>query len=166
MWQPSKITVASYITDLYFPIIDLLLMRYIYCLTLQEVVNPKLFEQNRRDKGKEAACHSHIAFTPSTSTPTPWKSFFYCRKYNASIIEALGLSFIQIIRQKLLPGQTLYLSGCFPQNSNTIFSGNSFPVSIYSPDTDEYNIGLFLSIPEGLDECSGALSRFSKSSQS
>ena len=91
-----------------------------------EDFNPKLFEQNRRDKGKEAACHNHIAFTPSTSTPNPWKYFIDCRKCKASIIDTLHLSLIQIIRQKLLPGQTLYLSGCYPQNSTTLtykFSG-------------------------------------------
>ena len=113
-----------------------------------EKFNPKVFEQKRRDKGKEASSHTHIVFTPSTSTPSPWKSYIDCRECKASIVQALGLSFIQIIRMKLVHGQTLYLSGCFPQNGTTYtykFSGNSLPVSMtrYSSNSRESDMRIW-----------------------
>lgn len=55
--------------------------------------NPKIFEQNRSDKGKKTISHTHIVFTPSTSTLSPWKSYIDCWECKVSIVQALGGSF-------------------------------------------------------------------------
>ena len=71
--------------------------------------NPKLLEQNRRDSEKEGSSHNHISLTPSTSTQISWRSHTDCRQCKASLVQALGLSFLQMITQQLRPGQSLYL---------------------------------------------------------
>ena len=79
------------------------------------IFNPKMFEQKRRDKGKDSAAHKHETFTPATKVPTNWRSYIDCRQCKRSIIEAVGLSFLQSsVRLQLRHGQTVYLSGCFP----------------------------------------------------
>ena len=101
--------------------------------------NPKLFEQNRRDGKKEGSSHNHISFTPSTSTEISWRSHIDCRQCKASLVQALGLSFLQTIRQQLRPGQKLYLSGCFPQNIGNhvyMFSGGALPLPVYEYNSD------------------------------
>ncbi len=110
--------------------------------------NPKAFEHNRRDKGKELQLHTHISFTPATAIPNNWKSFIDCRKCKACIIEALGLSFMQTLRQKLLQGQTLYLSGCFAQTNTTQvckFSGDCLPMTLasYSSNSREADMRIW-----------------------
>lgn len=139
--------------------------------------NPKVFEQTRRDQSKALQCHKHQSFTPMTPLPpllknlTAWRNYIDCRQCKRSLIEAIGLSYLQSIRHKLQPDQTFYLSGCFPQDSTFRMSGSgSLPepdvryksnaeevdmrcwrhtavtsaqrILIYSPDTDIYNIGL------------------------
>ena len=50
-------TIASYITDLHRPIINLLLMRYIYCLTLQDVMKTLIsncLNKTEETKGKSS----------------------------------------------------------------------------------------------------------------
>ena len=88
--------------------------------------NPKVYEQKRRDDSlASASSHQHIKFNPSTDIATiSWSSFIACRQCKYSIIEAIGLSFLQSIRLQLRPGQVLYLSGCFGNNSTFILSGN------------------------------------------
>lgn len=96
-----------------------------------QIFNPKLFEQKKRDQGKEI-CHQHKTFTPSTTISIPWRSLIDCRQCKRSVVEAIGLSYIQSIRLHLQPGQTLYLSGCFPEtgyHSTYRMSGNeSLPI--------------------------------------
>jgi len=79
-----------------------------------EVFNPKMFEQKRRDTSNDSVPHQHIAFTPTTKVPGNWQSYIRCRQCKRSLIEAIGLSFMQSTRFQLRDGQTLYLSGCFP----------------------------------------------------
>ena len=132
--------------------------------------NPKLFEQKRRDN-KGCTTHEHVAFTPSTRIATlSWSSYIACRKCKRSIIDAVGLSFMQSVRHLLRPGQTVYMSGCFGNDCTLQLTGHELPspalryktnsveadmriwrhvaqthaarVLVYSPDTDIYNIGL------------------------
>ena len=135
--------------------------------------NPKVYEQKRRDQGKSSTPHQHVVFTPSTKIKSStWSSFIACRQCKRVIIEAIGLSYMQSVRLKLSPGQTLYLSGCFGNSDTFRMSGNdTLPspaglryksnsveadmriwrhvtqtqarhILVYSPDTDVYNIGL------------------------
>ncbi len=138
--------------------------------------NPKVYEQKRRDNSIGcASSHQHVKFNPSTEIATiSWSSFISCRECKRSVIEAIGLAFLQSVRLQLRPEQVLYLSGCFGNNSTLMLSGNpqSLPspasnyksnsaeadmriwrhatqttgrhILIYSPDTDIYNIGLSL----------------------
>ena len=125
----------------------------------------------RRDQGKELS-HQHLSFSPSTKPPTNWRSFIECRQCKRSIIEAIGLAFIQSVRLHLRQGEVLYMSGCFGENNSPTLgmSENEMPtqalsfnsnspeadmriwrhvaqttarqILIFSPDTDIYNIGL------------------------
>ena len=135
---------------------------------------PKIFEQKRRDQGNSSANHDHqhADFSPTTSTPAAaaWRSILDCRQCKKSLIEAIGLSYLQSARYKLKNGQTLILSGCFSSSTTFRITGNSLPfpesvyssnadeadmrmwrhvsqakcnrVLVYSPDTDVYNIGI------------------------
>ena len=113
------------------------------------IFNPKLFEQKRRDKGKGTDCHKHEVFTSSTKISTAWRSLIDCRQCKRSIIEAIGLSFMQTIRLKLKSDQTLYLSGCFPttgHNSTYRMSGNEFlptPDVRYKTNSDEADMRIW-----------------------
>ena len=75
--------------------------------------NSKLFEQNRRDSEKEGSSHNHVFFTPSTSTQISWRSHSDCRQCKASLVQALGVSFLLMITQQLRPCQSLYIVGAF-----------------------------------------------------
>ena len=84
-----------------------------------ENFNIKLFEQNRRDKGKEQHPVATLHFT-SSKQPSEILRLSFC-SYQTELL--------------LLHGQTLYLCGCFPPNSsnhsyNNKFSGNFLPVSM------------------------------------
>ena len=124
--------------------------------------NSKLFEQNRRDGEKEGSSHNRVSFTPSTSTQICWRSHTDCQQCKASLVLALGVSFLQTITQQLRPRQSLYIVGaflitlvimfiCFQENeynsdSNEedirISETQATRILIYSPDTDIYNIGV------------------------
>ena len=75
--------------------------------------NSKIFEQKRRDSEKEGSSHNRVSFTPSTSTQISWRSHSDCRQCKASLVQALGLSFLQTITQQLRPRQSLYIVGAF-----------------------------------------------------
>ncbi len=138
--------------------------------------NPKLFEQARRDQDhlqSQSQLHTHESFIPATSLVhllknSSWRDYLNCRTCKWSMIQALGLAYMQSIRLK--QDQTLYLSGCFSDQCAVKIVGDSLPekdityksnasevdmrcwrharittaqqVLIYSPDTDIYNIGL------------------------
>ena len=92
-------------------------MKHIKCALIKTL--------NRDDSLASASSHQHIKFNPSTDIATiSWSSFIACRQCKYSIIEAIGLSFLQSIRLQLRPGHVLYLSGCFGNNSTFILSGN------------------------------------------
>ena len=140
----------------------------------QSAFNPKIFEHHRRDtcNTSKTTTHEHIDFTPSSCIPSAWRTFLQCRQCKRSIIEAIGLSFLQKGKSWLSTGQKLVFGGCFEGdvNSWSIEHGECTPlpaiqylsnateadfqiwkhavcstlekILIYSPDTDVYNIGL------------------------
>ena len=76
--------------------------------------NPKECEQRRRDDShKQKEHHTHIQFTQQTSIPNPWREYLQCHECKCSLIEAIGLSYLQTARCKLQSGQQLILAGCF-----------------------------------------------------
>jgi hypothetical protein len=92
--------------------------------------NPKNFEQQSRDKKNEHD-HKHIRFLPITSVPKNWRVHVECRTCKQSIIQALGLSYLEKAKSTespLLKGdQILVLAGCFSGHANKIpavLSGN------------------------------------------
>ena len=48
----------------------------------QQQFNPKECEQQRRDQAckSDLECHSHVMFTPHTTTPRPWQEYVQCRQ--------------------------------------------------------------------------------------
>jgi len=76
----------------------------IYDAPKEQSFNPKMFEQERRDKGHASNCnHEHIKFKPTTQPPTKWREFLVCRQCKRSIVEAITLAYMQSIRFKLRP---------------------------------------------------------------
>lgn len=80
--------------------------------------NPKLSEQMRRDAENALPTgHTHSEYRPSSIISTPWSQILKCRTCKRSIVEAIGLHFLQTSRHKLCTGQTFVLGGCFQQSS-------------------------------------------------
>ena len=76
--------------------------------------NPKCFEHQRRsDKNNSSNDHHHVTFTTTTNVPQNWRSFIQCRECKRSIIQALGLSYLQTARFKLLHDQNLMFYSCY-----------------------------------------------------
>ncbi len=78
--------------------------------------NSKEFEHARRDVGKSKNTHKqheHISFSPQTPTPQLWCDYIQCRECKRSIVEAIGLSYLQKGWVFLHQNQTLILAGCF-----------------------------------------------------
>ena len=97
--------------------------------------NPKCFEHQRRsDKNNSSNDHHHVTFITTTNVPQNWRSFIQCRECKRSIIQALGLSYLQTARFKLLHDQNLILAGCFTHATDSnpmIISGDgSLPEQI------------------------------------
>lgn len=103
--------------------------------------NQKVFEHNRRDQG-----HTDHAFTPLTATPSAWRTILGCRQCKRSLIEAIGLSYMQSAKFKLRSGQTLILSGCFSGTASTVcISANSLPTpdSQYTSNAEEADMRIW-----------------------
>ena len=81
--------------------------------------NPKMYEQSRRDSTCESF-HEHVHFEPCTKVPKSWRTCIECRQCKRSIIEAIGLSYIQIARFIIGHDKQLVLAGCFSGKDNNI----------------------------------------------
>ena len=112
----------------------------------RQAFNPKQFEHAKRysPKGKSCNQHEHISFTPQTSIPQSWREYLECRECKQSIVEAIGLSFLQKGRL-LLTGchQSLLIAGCFSgkgENNGWIISSSKAyaePVPQYQSNAEE-----------------------------
>ena len=80
----------------------------------EQTFNPKGCEQKRRDDShKQKEHNTHIQFTPQTTIPKPWREYLQCRECKRSLVEAIGLSYLQTARLLLHPRQQLVVAGCF-----------------------------------------------------
>ena len=79
-----------------------------------QTFNPKGCEQKRRDDShKQKEHNTHIQFTPQTTIPKPWREYLQCWECKRSLVEAIGLSYLQTARLLLHPRQQLVVAGCF-----------------------------------------------------
>ena len=122
-------------------------MHLIFDTERRHQFNPKCFEHQRRsDKGSSSNEHHHIAFTTVTNVPQNWRLFIQCRECKRSIIQALGLSYLQTARFKLLHDPKLILAGCFTHATDTnpliIYGNGSLPEQIteYRTNAEEADI--------------------------
>ena len=72
----------------------------------EQSFKPKMFEQERCDKGHASNCtHEHITLKPTTQPPTKWRECLECRQCKRSIIEAIniGIHAIHPIQAKTTP---------------------------------------------------------------
>ena len=90
----------------------------------RQTFNPKACEHHRRySKGNTTSQHHHCSFTPDSTIPSRWQDHLECRECKRSIVEAIGLSFLQQGRSLLRGTQKLVLSGCFSgENENDAWS--------------------------------------------
>jgi hypothetical protein len=129
----------------------------------------KQFERRRRDdKASKTAAFDIIS--ESTKLPTKWLDFIKNRRNKQLLVNFISNSFCTLASDNLISGQTLLLSGGFPQASKSVTvqkgcilampqlqhnheEGDSLvwllaaesagsKILIYSPDNDTYNIGL------------------------
>lgn len=94
--------------------------------------NPKDCEHQRRYGEKNKCDHTHITFTPQSTIPRPWREYIDCRECKRSLVEALGLFYLQKAASYLKEGQSLILAGCFGGNSQDdawIITSSSLPES-------------------------------------
>ena len=78
----------------------------------------KDIEYARRDSLKSKGAirqHQHISFIPESRTPQVWGNYMYisCRQCKCSIVQTIGLAFLQRGHLFLQPNQTLIIAGCF-----------------------------------------------------
>ena len=79
----------------------------------RQTFNPKQFEHAKRyTKGKSCNQHEHISFTPQTSIPQGWQEYLECRECKRSIVEVVGLSFLQKGQLFLTGCQNVVIAGC------------------------------------------------------
>ena len=96
-------------------------VHFIFDMPNDNQFNPKLFEQSRRDMNIEKpdhTAHQHHTFTPTTAIPRAWRNVLQCRQCKRSLVEAIGLAFLQTGNQLLRNGQSLVLGGCFEGDGN------------------------------------------------
>ena len=105
--------------------------------------NPKCFEHQRRDTGSSLNNHEHIEFIPTTKIPQAWRTFIQCRQCKRSIIQALGLAYLQSARFKLQHHQKLIVAGCFDLSTHSnpmVIHGNGSlpePIRKYQTNAEE-----------------------------
>ena len=78
----------------------------------RQTFNPKQFERAKWYKGKSCNQYDHIPFTPQTSIPQRWQEYLECRECKWSIVEAVGLSFLQKGQLFVMGCQNLVIAGC------------------------------------------------------
>ena len=111
--------------------------------------SPKCYERIRRDQSHPSTSHNHISFTPSTKVPQVWRAYLECRQCKRSIIEAVGLAYIQSARFQLQQHQYFILSGCMSENTDdvswVVSGGNSLPVTDlkYSSNAEEADMRIW-----------------------
>lgn len=91
-------------------------IHFIFDMPNKQSFNPKLFEQEHRDVTHSISSknqHNHQNFTPTTLIPPNWCQFIQCRQCKQSIIEAIGLAYLQIGGQFLKNEQRFIIAGCF-----------------------------------------------------
>ena len=112
---------------------------------VRQLFDPKAFERDKRDQsGQSDNKHCCTEFTPDTQTPTSthWADYIHCRSCKRSIINSIGLAFINTTRYKLKDRQQLVLAGCFDCDDNNqvcILSAHTLPqpTSMYSTNAEE-----------------------------
>ena len=108
-----------------------------------------ILEQNRRDSERKAhLTTAHLLPLQQAHKYVGGHTQSDCQQCKASLVQALGLSFLQTIRQQLRPGQSLNLSGCFPQNIGNLvymFSGDALPLQVmkYNSDSNEADMRIW-----------------------
>ena len=118
-------------------------VHWVFDMKNRQQFNPKCFEHERRDVGNSPGNHEHITFTPSTKVPQTWQTFIECRKCKRSIIQALGLAYLQSARFKLQHHHKLIVAGCFDQSTHSspmVIHGNGHlpePIRKYETNAKE-----------------------------
>ena len=107
--------------------------------TCSQQFYPKKFEQERRDSSKLKKQHEHTVFTTTTPVPQCWNDYISCRVCKRSIIEAIGLSYLQRGLLLLRNRQVLVLAGCFQggnEDSAWVLHGQDYEAVVTAePDT-------------------------------
>ena len=57
--------------------------------------------------------HTCTSFSPESTVPNAWQQNLECRVCKRSIVEAIGLSFLQTGKFMSHPNQAIVLAGCF-----------------------------------------------------
>ena len=73
--------------------------------------NPKQYEQARRYNKNTK--HEHQSFDPNSNIPQRWDEYLQCTTCKRSIVEAIGLHFLQKGHLLLVNQQQLIIAGCF-----------------------------------------------------
>ncbi len=69
--------------------------------------NPKDCEHKMRygNSKKSNVEHTHVTLTPQSLIPRPWREHLDCRKCKRSIVEAVGLAYVQTAKGHLRENQ-------------------------------------------------------------
>ena len=91
--------------------------------------NPKDCEHKRRygNSKNSTSEHTHVKLSPQSPIPRPWREHLECRQCKRSIVEALGLAYLQTAKSHLRENQVFVLAGCFSgkcQDDAMIIAGN------------------------------------------
>ena len=95
----------------------------------QQRFNPKQYEQARR-YNKRNNTHEHQTLDPNSNIPQGWHKCLQCKTCKRSIVEAIGLYFLQRGYLLLMYQQQLIISGCFSsanEDSAWLITSNELP---------------------------------------
>ena len=134
-------------------------VHFLFDMPNQQAFNPKMFEQGRRDINTKATAttklHQHEQFTPSTTIPSGWRQYIQCRQCKRSLIQAIGLAYLQTGGQLLRHGQRLLVAGCFSgdgeENAWTIYPGTGMvpePAPEYRSNAVEADFRIWRHAPQ------------------
>ena len=101
----------------------------------------KALKDQKRNNSKENKQHECMSFTPATRLPivTGASDYIKCRTCKRSIIEVLGLSYLQKMRYNLRVGQCLIPAGCFRGEDEDSAIAVTDAVQELSQQDDRYN---------------------------